>query len=160
MPGMRRMGGRRVRGRCLRRLEHAGHGADVSLPGGDLGAELRAPARRELVELCLAIVLGESPLALDPALALQAMQGRVERTLLDEKRVVAPFADEPRHGVAVHWPPGQRSEDQEVERPLQQVERGHESCPLNGLWGRYESSPKLSMGTSGESMHPERRANG
>src|SRR3954453_19704425 len=77
IPGMRRMVSL-GQGRRSRRLEDAGHRFRVALPGRDFGAKLCAAAGRELVELRLAIVFGESPVALDPSLPLEAVECRVQ----------------------------------------------------------------------------------
>src|SRR5215216_3686047 len=124
-----------------RGCEHAGDGVRIALPRRELGAELCSATRRELVELCFAVVLGGAPFALDPAVSLQTVQCRVERALLDEEGAIAPFADEPRDGVPVHRAPGQRLEDQEIECPLKQVERAHSVSPKRLMERRYPRVP-------------------
>src|SRR5688500_8617927 len=124
-----------------RGCEHAGDGIRVALPRRELGAELCSAPRGELVELCFAVVLRETPLALDPPLSLETMQGRVERALLDEKGAIAPFADGARDGVPVRWAPGQRLENQEIECPLKKVERAHPVSPKRLMERRYPRVP-------------------
>src|SRR5688572_3010786 len=109
-------------------LEHAGDCSRVALPGGELGAELGASPRGQLIELGLAVVLRDAPLALDPARALEAVERRVERAFLDEKDIVAAFTDLSGDGVSVQWSPAEGLEDEEVECSLQEVERGHGGC--------------------------------
>src|SRR5687768_17650225 len=76
---------------------------------------------RDRVEARAAIVLRESPLRRDPAVVLEPPQGRVERALLDAKDVVGGAFHPPRDAVAVSRPAEQRLQDQNGERPLQQI---------------------------------------
>src|SRR5262245_51265444 len=68
--------------------EHLEDGAGVFGPTLCLQAELSPSRRGELVVLGLAIVLGESPLGVEPAALLHAMERRVERALFDVELVV------------------------------------------------------------------------
>ncbi len=68
--------------------QRAGDHLCVALPRSDLGAKLAPAARRQGVRLGSAVVLGEPPLACDPSLLLQPVEGSVERAFLNEKMVV------------------------------------------------------------------------
>src|SRR5215207_4873201 len=108
--------------RRSRGLEHAGDSFGVSLPFRELRLELCAAFGGELVELRPPIVLGETPVTLDPSLSFEPMQGRVKSAFLDEEDALAPFFDRARNGVTVHRAPRQRSKDEQIERALEQVE--------------------------------------
>src|SRR6185295_2278789 len=74
-----------------KRLQHAGDGFGVTLPFGELGSQLRAPARGELVVFGLAVVFGESPFALDESFALETVEGGVEGAFFDQEDAFASF---------------------------------------------------------------------
>ena len=96
-----------------------------------LGAELFPALGGELVVLGFAVVLGESPLGLEPAALLHAVEGGVERALFDLESLVGGLADPGGDGVAVSRPPREGLEDQEVERALEEIEiDGRHAYPL------------------------------
>src|SRR3954467_8068675 len=68
-------------------------------PGRGRGLQLLAAGARQLVVLGIAVVVRRGPPRLDPAAALEAMQRRVERSLLnlDDARgdLVEPLGDRP-----------------------------------------------------------------
>jgi hypothetical protein len=55
---------------------------------------------------------------------LHAVQGGIERAIIDLEDVVGREANPLRDGEAVHRPPRQRLEDHDVERTLEQPEIG------------------------------------
>src|SRR5688572_1689453 len=117
-PGMRGMRGPRL----LRRgLEHLEHRFGVLAPFGRFGAELLSTGGGELVILRPPVVLGEPPLGLDEAFALEAVKGLVESGVFDGQDVVGALTDPARDAVAMHRFPGQRLENQDVERSLEEV---------------------------------------
>src|SRR4051794_28250662 len=63
----------------LNLLQHQRDGADESVPVFELTGQLLFARSCERIELGFAIVLGCSPLSLDPALVLQPVECRVER---------------------------------------------------------------------------------
>ena len=71
------------------------------------------------------IVLGLPPLGLDEALAVEAMQGLVERGVFDRQVSARPLVNSGGHAVAVHGPGRQRPKHQQIERPLNEWQRWH-----------------------------------
>jgi hypothetical protein len=49
------------------------------------------------------------------------MKGRIQRPVLDLKHILGLPLDDVGHGVPVGRADGERSEDQQVERPLEQI---------------------------------------
>src|SRR5687768_4996054 len=92
-------------------------------PGGRLGTELLPPFGGQLVVLRAPIVLGEAPLAFDPAAPFHAVQGRVQRPFFDLEHVIGELLQSSGNGVPVAWPPAQCLQHENVERSLQQVYR-------------------------------------
>src|SRR5438270_2497491 len=90
-------------------------------------AELPLPGFRQLVELCLPVVFRRSPLRVDPAAILEAVERRIERALIDLQHVARDLLDPLRDAPAVHRLERERLENQHVERALQDVVRldGH-----------------------------------
>src|SRR5262245_22366825 len=70
-------------------------------PLGRLGAKLRAARRGQRVNLDALSDLGFAPRGLDPTATFHAVEGRVERALLDAKSVVGRLLDPPRDRVAM-----------------------------------------------------------
>src|ERR1700759_1177236 len=102
--------------------------------------------RREPVVFELAVLAGGLlPLRGDEAVALQAVQGGVERAVVDDERVAGRLPDGRRDAVAVRRPEQQRFENQHVERALQQLDaigrrHGVVSAELAPEWPRQEQS--------------------
>ena len=90
---------------------------------GFLARELLPPERRQPVVLELAVpALRGFPLRAHPLLALQAMERRIERSVLDLQHVVGGALDVLGDVVAVGGPEAEGPQDQHVERALQQVD--------------------------------------
>ena len=85
--------------------------------------ELSASGARERVVLRAAILFGDAPLGLDPALMLETMQGRIQRTLVNLQHIARHLANAPRDGPAVLGLQLQRLQNQQVERALDEVDR-------------------------------------
>src|SRR5690242_11289300 len=68
--------------------EHLEDGAGVLGPAGRLEAKLLSTLRRQLIKFRPSVVLGDSPLGLEPAPLFHAVEGGVERALFDVERVV------------------------------------------------------------------------
>src|SRR6185437_10988963 len=98
--------------------------------------KLLAAAACEAVVPRATVVLRESPGGFHGARALQAVEGLVECRVLDSDHAVGAIVNPSRDGVTVHLAPCQRTQDEHVERSLQQVERlpGHASLPSPGMW--------------------------
>ena len=96
----------------------------ITLKCGGLSHELATASRRQPIVPRLAIVLGYTPLGGDPRALFHTVERGVERAFLDVQLVLRGVADPFRNGVAVHRPPREGLQDEEVERPLQQFEVG------------------------------------
>src|ERR1700756_3293616 len=83
---------------------------------GSFETQLSAAFRRECIKLCATIVLGCAPIGLDPAAGFEAVEGGVERALLDAEDVVGGLFDPAGDAVTVRRSPAYGFEDQEVER--------------------------------------------
>src|SRR5690348_191824 len=77
---------------------------------------------RELVELRAPIVVRLAPLRLDPAAPFEAMEGRIERSLRNLERRRGDLADALRDRPAVLRLEGQRFQDEQIERPLRELD--------------------------------------
>jgi hypothetical protein len=92
--------------------------------------ELFLPGLCKGVVLRAAVLLGHAPLRLDPPLIFEALQRRVERPLLDQQDVARQLTDTARDRPAVQRFEGQRLEDQQVERALDEVDGFRMSLPM------------------------------
>lgn len=101
------------------RLHDTGNRLDEDLPARRLGAELSPTGRCEPVvpELALALFV-QFPLRRDQALSLEAMKGRVERSVLETQDIPGGVVDVPRNVVPVPRSTLQGAENQHVERAL------------------------------------------
>src|SRR5689334_22421845 len=126
---------RRVTG-SSRRLQHLEQRRDVSTNLRDLAPQLLSACGREMVVLRLAVVLGNAPLAGDQPSALETMEGLVERRVGHAKHAVAPLLYELCDAISVHRLPGQRLEDQDIDGPLEQIERLRHAVSTHIVWGR------------------------
>ena len=100
--------------------EHAPDRGHDPAPAAGGACELGAARARERVETGPAVVVGGPPLRVDPAPRLQALQRRIERSVLDEQHVVGGLLDGPRDALAVLRAEHERAQDQEVQRALEQ----------------------------------------
>src|SRR6516162_612967 len=99
------------------------HGCRQLLPGVSLNFKLLSSGFRELVEFGLAIVLRCTPAGFDPAPALQAMKGRIERPLLHSQHIARNLPDTFRNGPAVKRLQRQSAQDEQVQRSLWKINR-------------------------------------
>src|SRR6476659_7659566 len=106
------------------------HRADVVVPGGGLGIERFAPERGELVVARSAATLGDVPLGGDELFLRHAVEGGVQRAVLDLQAAVGDRLDPLRDAEAVLRTPREGTEDQEFERTLKDVEH---RAPLESL---------------------------
>src|SRR5579872_3014679 len=86
-----------------------------------LFGQLSPAIRRELVVARAPIVLGGLPGRRDPSLALEPLQGGIERTLVHFQHGVGPLANALGDAPAVHGLQTQGLEDEHVERALEHV---------------------------------------
>src|SRR5262249_32120943 len=96
----------------LRDCEHE------SIPARFLRLELLPAGARELVKLRFASGFVHVPARRDPALLLDAVERRVERTLLDVEHLVRELSNTLNDSVAVQLSQRERFEDQHIERSL------------------------------------------
>src|SRR5262249_22205096 len=87
----------------------------------NLESELLAAGFRQCIEARAAIVLRCAPCGCNPPLMLEAMQRRIQRALLDTQQVIGDLLNALCDRPAVHGLHRERSHDEKVEGPLQDV---------------------------------------
>ena len=92
------------------------------LPAGAFGEQVLAPGGRELIHARALIALRHLPLRADPALPLQPMQRRIQRSGIHLEDVGGMAPQRLADAVAVVRAPLQRLEDQEIKRSLQELD--------------------------------------
>src|SRR3954471_5219658 len=110
------------------------------------GAFTRA---RQRVALGFAVRFGPAPGALDPAFLLHANERRIQRALVERERMVRHLRETGRERVGMKRPHrGQGAQDDEIERPLQQLDvlasTGHASGECQPLT-RKSSGERLTV---------------
>src|SRR5690349_6831538 len=95
-------------------FEHPVHGGSHAVPVALLLGELRPAFARELVIARAAVVFGWSPLAGDPALLLQATEGRKQRSRLDGECTTGDLADAVGYADTMQGLQLEGAEDQEI----------------------------------------------
>src|ERR1700723_2866691 len=129
--------------------QDATDGVDHGAPAVGLEVELFAAGRGQLVEARLAVILADAPVGGDPAAIFEAVQGRVERTLLDLENVVGGVLDDVRDGMAVGRAHDQGLQYEHVERAEQQlllfIGTNQRDLPKN-IYGKERSTRRRSMG--------------
>src|SRR5690348_2091786 len=93
-----------------------------------------------MVVLRFAVVLREAPLTCDQPSTLEAMERLIERGIGDAEHAVAPLLHELRDAIAVHRLPGQRLQDENVHRSLEQIERLRHAVSTHIVWGRMRGA--------------------
>src|SRR5688500_5871032 len=118
------------------------------MPDGRLVPQLRAPRARELIDLGAPVVVGDTPCRRHPALALEAMQRRVQRAFLDEQRILGGLLDPFGDRIAMLRAPAQGLEDEQLEAAAENVEFGfgRHVAPLVWSGGRITSLPLRGKG--------------
>src|SRR6185295_9743631 len=91
-------------------------------PGIGFCGQLLPPGRSELIELGAAVVFRISPLGGNQPLRLQAVQRRIQGTLIDLEHVSRHLLDSLRDVPPVSRAGLEGFQHQQVERPLQQVD--------------------------------------
>src|SRR3954447_21021976 len=100
-------------------LGHRGRQFD---PGVPFDFELLASAFCQLVEFRAPIVFGNTPASLDPAAPLQAMEGGIERALLDAQHLARNLLDALGYGPAVLRFQRKGLQDEQIQRSLRKVD--------------------------------------
>ena len=72
------------------------------------------------VKASAAIVVGQSPCALDPTALLQSLERGIERSVVDEEGVSGSRLDRERDAVAVMRSKGEHAQDEEIQRSLEE----------------------------------------
>src|ERR1700687_1776246 len=113
-------------------FENLCHGGSQLAPRAFFRCELFAPSRSQLVVLGAAVVLGGAPVGLDPAASLKAMQGRIERALLNLHDVTRNLLQALGNGPAVARAESESFQNEEIESALRKLDafRGHVDLPL------------------------------
>src|SRR5258707_3407241 len=93
-------------------LHHLRHRRDEMLTLRLLDGELFAAGSRQLIKARPTIVLGYAPFTLEPTALLDAVEGRIESTLLDAQHIFRQLLYTLPHAIAVHRPQGQCLEDE------------------------------------------------
>src|SRR5437867_4032954 len=117
-------------------LQDQRHGGGEALPFVDLVAERPASLTRNRVVTRAAIVLGRLPVARDVAAVLEALECRIERTLIDVEAALRDLLNPEADSPAVHGREGQRLENQQIDAAAERIR-------LRGAAGRHERASSL-----------------
>src|SRR5687768_15044965 len=123
-------------------------GAEEDLEVRELDAQLFPAGGGDGVEARAAFGGGLAPLGLDPALFLEPLERRIERSLFDSEHVARQAPDVLGDAIPVQRPDAERLQDQHVERAGKQL----------GAFGAGVHSYTLSLSTSRLSMDRRLRA--
>src|SRR5258708_166616 len=104
------------------RVQDQRDGSREALPLAGLLHETLAAGGGQGVEARLAVVRGHAPLARDPSPLFQSLQRRVQRAVFDEQFLLRRSLDGQRDALSVLRSEDQGAKDQQVQRPLQQLE--------------------------------------
>src|SRR6476469_3793750 len=86
-----------------------------------LGFERRASSFRQLIEFRPAVVLGGAPFRLYPPTALEPMERRIERPLLDSQRVAGELLNALGNRPSVLGTEADGLQDQQIKRALRKI---------------------------------------
>ena len=103
-------------------FKYEGNRGSQFLPGIGPGGELLAAGTREIIELGPAVVVRRAPLGADQPAAFQSMQRWIQRSLRDLQRGVRDLMQPLRDGPSMHGLQRERLQDEEVERPLGEID--------------------------------------
>src|SRR5205814_9247356 len=105
-----------------RRAEDAGDGVSQRVPLARLDLKLLAALRGQAIELRAPVVLGRARIEGNPPALDQAVQRRIQRSLLHLQHIVRAALDRFGYRVTVSRSEPEGSENQQVERALQQLD--------------------------------------
>src|SRR5437016_7625958 len=91
-----------VNRQCSARLQHEPYRGREPLPIGLLLLQIFAPCRSQRIELRPAIVVRLTPLRPNPSALLEAMEGRIKRSLIHLEHFLRHLPDALRDAPAVH----------------------------------------------------------
>jgi hypothetical protein len=106
---------------ALGRSEHSRNRCRQSRPAAALDCELPPAGGGQPVVLRTLVSIADLPGCVDPTLALEPVQGRVERAVIDDQDLLRACAEGDADAVAVLRSPLQRAEDEQIERALEQI---------------------------------------
>src|SRR5690348_12218543 len=129
----RRFGGRRERG------EYRGR---VPRPVCFFDTQLRSTGRGELVIARAAARVRDAPRRAHPPSTSEAVQRRVECAFADAQHIAGGLLDPSGDVVAVARSPGERLEDEDVERAAEDVDRSGQTVLPFGFVG-YDPAPAI-----------------
>src|SRR5262249_38916880 len=123
--------------------EHEIQRVRKTAPIGLLGLEDARARRRQSIILGVAIVLGCSPFTCDEALALEAIECGIQRSLADLERIARELLDALADSPAVQWRERERFENQQVQRAFQNIGGGGHGLSCRTNQGVYDSPVEL-----------------
>src|SRR5678816_56399 len=94
---------------------------DESPPALGFGAECFAAEGGQAVVLGAAVVVREAPFAVDPLLLLEALEGRIQRPLVDLEHAVGRLLDTLGDPPAMHRREGERPQNEQVDRAAERL---------------------------------------
>jgi hypothetical protein len=100
--------------------EHARNRLDESTPPVRFGRQLSSPCCGQGIESRPAVICRRAPCALDPPAVLEALECRIQRTVIDDERVTGALLDGASDTLAVLSAEEQDAQDEEIEGALQQ----------------------------------------
>src|SRR4051812_23675894 len=109
----------------LRRPHHQRDRGREPLPRCGFLFELLTPGASQRVVLRAALLLGDAPLRADPPLMLEPLQRRIQGPLLHQQDVVGELPDARGDRPPVHRLEGQRLENEQIQRALDEVDWLH-----------------------------------
>src|SRR5207302_877289 len=112
-------------------------------------------AGRQLIVPGSPIILAHAPLGSDRPGSLEPVERFVQRRVLNLDHAIGAISDRPRHRVAMHRPPREGPQHEDVERALEQVKRliGHGSSSPYSVRGRWRAVKVPSRVANPEERH-------
>ena len=101
------------------------------LPLGGFLPQLFAPGRCQRIKAGLAVICGDSPFRGNPAALLQPLERRIKGSVLDQELFIRRLLDGACDALAVLRTKNQRTQDQQVQSALQELES------FDALLGRH-----------------------
>jgi hypothetical protein len=89
-----------------------------------------AAYRGKFVVLRSPVVFRNPPGRFNPISLFHPVQRRIERAFFNLKHVIRDLPDPPRDRVPMHWPPGQRLQDHEVQWSMDEIGGVHAFFPF------------------------------
>ena len=109
-------------------MKNFGHRKRIPLPTRRAGAQLLSPFYGQSIEFCSTTVPGKPPPRGDKSSMLKAVEGGVQRAILELQDLVGCPANPFRDAEAVHRLPRQRLQNHDIDGAFEQVEVGGFAC--------------------------------